>query len=487
LGVGQQPTDRLVRLDASTVLRRAASPVIALAARAIGSEIALHAERPGGDSVDREGSVSVVDIRGPLMQRGSDSLCMMGWADGYDLVAERVEAALSDRNSSAVVLRIDSPGGDIAGLEQCVERLVAARVASGKRVLAFADEMICSAAYWLAAALCDGGIYLPPAASVGSIGVIAMYTDDRGVEAKHGSVVTVIREPSGKAETHPLAPVEPLATERVTALVRESAERFYQAMASARGKTPQHFAGLNGADLLGQAAVAAGLANGIASWDQVLAMAQRPSPKATTMKKTNQTIGASTTKAQGEPVEPGPPVRLVTCPECGAEFPIANDGPPAEDKPPEDEQPPAAMVELLRLTGQASGPEALATVKAWQESHAKAIEDNAKLAAQVAEKETAERAGLVAELVTLGYETPPTAWEGDAEKRQPKEPWASMTMPALRAYVAVKRENPRAFAGAKPVPSGANGSLMEKAKARGIDPEKVAEVRARFRTVRGGN
>jgi hypothetical protein len=141
--------------------------------------------------------------------------------------------------------------------------------------------------------------------------------------------------------------------------------------------------------------------------------------------------------------------------------------------------------ELLSVTGKATIGEALAVVSAWRDSHRQAAEDNAKMAAELAAKAELRRVELLAESIGLGYESPATAW-ADPDGRTPKAEFLSMPLEALEARVAVQRENPRAFQSATAVRGSVSSSLLELARKRGADPERVAAVRAQFRTVRGG-
>src|SRR5574343_1257368 len=88
--------------------------VVALDPSAIGRHAGLRAESPGTESDALEGgllgapAIAIVDIRGPLSQRAERFLC--GESDGYDAIESRFAHALSV--ADAVLLRIDSPGGD---------------------------------------------------------------------------------------------------------------------------------------------------------------------------------------------------------------------------------------------------------------------------------------------------------------------------------------------------------------------------------------
>lgn len=215
------------------------------------------------------GSVAVVSVDGPLMQRG-------GWYwDGHDSVAEKVKAALAEPKASAVVLKLNSPGGIAAGCFEAVRSIQSAAQASGKKLVAYADEMACSAAYALACACST--IYLPPSGEVGSVGVLsAVVSMKRGLEAE-GIDVAVIRSGALKASGHPYDPLSDAAIAREQADVDALAQQFYALVASARGLTVTAVAALEGDTRMGAAAVAAGLADAVMTFDEAIrATSQMP-------------------------------------------------------------------------------------------------------------------------------------------------------------------------------------------------------------------
>ncbi|NUP08443.1 MAG: S49 family peptidase [Polyangiaceae bacterium] len=280
---------RHVLLDAASIARAGASDVLAIDRGAIGKTIALtaaephHLVGPGREPAEaadlaaiaaspdphrQQGVVAVVAVRGPLAQRALFDFC--GYVDGYDAVAARFEKALGDTSVDAVVIEIDSPGGDVAGLEQCVERMRTAAARSGKPVHAFINECACSAAYWIVAAVASE-ITIPPAGRAGSIGCIGGIVDQTEALKMQGLAVTLVRWPEGKAESHPAGPVQPLATERLTARVQAAGERFAAAMAKVRpGLTTAAIKDLNGDVLEGKDAVKAGLVDKVGDFEKAL-------------------------------------------------------------------------------------------------------------------------------------------------------------------------------------------------------------------------
>lgn len=271
---------RLAVIDAKGLARARASQVLAVDETIIGRSFALpDAAAPiarvdgAGKEVPaeqaKEGSaVAIVRVSGPLAQKAFADLC--GYVDGYDAISARFTRAVADPAVGAVVLVFDSPGGDVAGLEEAVARMTRARDEAKKPVFAFVDELAASAAYWLASSLANAGVYAPGAALIGSIGCIGALVDETKALEQEGLVITLIRDPDGKADGHPAGPVSELATERTTELVKSAANRFYAAVGAARRMTVATVRGLNAAVFEAPKALANGLIDGVESREDVL-------------------------------------------------------------------------------------------------------------------------------------------------------------------------------------------------------------------------
>jgi ClpP class serine protease len=405
----------------------------------------------------------LIAIEGPLEQRASEYLC--GFTDGYDALAERFVAALADPEVGAVVLQIDSPGGDLNGLEEGIRRMSEAKAAAGKPVLAYVDELAASAAYWLAASLADE-IVLPVAGSVGSIGVIAWYVDETAALEAEGIKLHVHREPAGKAAMHPGAPVVAEADAELQQLVSASAERFARAVADAR-KLPVHsILALNGGVAYGEEAVRAGLADRVGTLEDTISAALNAAQARTeSMTREAQEQEAAARLAQKLPQtnQDTSNAELMT---AAAEH-IAQQWP---------------LVELgqgvLELAG-GTPVEALAAAAAWKESHDRAEQEREQLAAERAAMEAVERLDLLTKLVAAGYETPATAWADPvgAPGKEPHPDHAALPIEALRRRVATMCAKPRTDTG--PAPKPAVGVTLTKAqiakcKEKGWDPDDFA-------------
>lgn len=269
-------------LDARTLLHHRAGQTMALASMAIGRTFSIESgphdivrhpmsgrrsDRTAGSTKKARSQIAVVDVIGPLSQR-ADYFC--GWIDGYDSIAERVTSALEDSEVGAVVLRVDSPGGDLSGLEECIRTIRAVRDAEQKPIGVYVDELACSAAYWLAAGVSDAGIFAPTSAEVGSIGCYTMFADMRGALEKEGNAVTLVRDPPGKDAGNPFDPVTDVALERERVRVTEAATRFYEAIGSLRGVDALLIRALDGATFGSAAALERKLIDEVLSIDDVI-------------------------------------------------------------------------------------------------------------------------------------------------------------------------------------------------------------------------
>lgn len=217
---------------------------------------------------DALGGVALVRIQGPLGQRGTLELCAV--VDGYDWVTARFAAALDA--ARAVVLVIDSPGGDGAGLGEAVRRMRAMADDAGKPVLAYVDELAASAAYWIAAGVADQ-VFVPETGRVGSIGAIAVHVDATAAAEQDGLKFTLVRDPSGKAAGSAYEKLGDTARARIERDVEDLSARFAAAIAERRGIAASKLRALDADVLQGAAAVKAGLADGVATLEQVISMA----------------------------------------------------------------------------------------------------------------------------------------------------------------------------------------------------------------------
>ena len=162
---------------------------------------------------------------------------------GGDLPAGRVggvstsallRAARDDDDVKAVVLRVDSPGGEVFASEQ-IRREVDALKAAGKPVVVSMGDLAASGGYWIS--MNADRIYADPSTITGSIGIFGMFPnftrtlDKIGV---HTDGVSTTRIAGAFDVTRPL---DPQVGRVVQAVIDKGYADFTGKVADARGKS----------------------------------------------------------------------------------------------------------------------------------------------------------------------------------------------------------------------------------------------------------
>jgi len=210
--------------------------------------------------------IAVIPVHGTLVRRAMGVDAASGLLS-YAEIEASLQAALADRSVHGILLDLDSPGGETGG---CFELARQVRAASRiKPVWALANDSAFSAAYAIGSAA--ERLYLSETGGVGSIGVIALHVDQSAKDAQDGYRYTAI---SAGARKNDFSPHDSLSLEATAALQAE-VDRLYglfvQQVAAHRGLSAAQVRGTEAALYFGAQAVEAGLADALASPQQVLA------------------------------------------------------------------------------------------------------------------------------------------------------------------------------------------------------------------------
>lgn len=123
--------------------------------------------------------VAIVSVLGPIFRR-ANLMSVISGATSIDLLARDLQEAYSSSDVKAVLLEVDSPGGQANGIGEMAGIL--ARMGKKKPTCAYIGGLGASAAYWLASACQE--IVISESALVGSIGVVAAYQRGSGDEVE---------------------------------------------------------------------------------------------------------------------------------------------------------------------------------------------------------------------------------------------------------------------------------------------------------------
>ena len=210
--------------------------------------------------------VAVVPIHGTLVRRTVGLEAESGLTS-YAALAAQLDAALSSPEVAAILLDIDSPGGESSGVFDLADRIRAATQV--KPVWAVANDMAFSAAYALASAASK--VFVSRTGGVGSIGVIAMHVDQSVKDAQDGVRYTAVFAGDRKNDLNPHQPISDQAHAQLQAEVNRIYSLFVETVARHRGLDPSAVRDTEAGLFFGQAAVGIGLADAIGTFDDALA------------------------------------------------------------------------------------------------------------------------------------------------------------------------------------------------------------------------
>ena len=214
--------------------------------------------------VEVNGNVAVIPIHGTLVHRclGLDALSGM---TSYQELTNEFNAAVEDRSVDAILLDIDSPGGEVNGLAEFAERIYKAR--GVKPIIALVNEQAFSAAYWIGSAA--EKLYVTRTASVGSIGVIATHVDQTKADEKAGLKYTHVIAGKKKANYSSHRPLSREAFEELQAEVDAFYGIFVSTVSRNRSISPDKVRGTEAGLFMGKSAVVAGLADEVISLSEL--------------------------------------------------------------------------------------------------------------------------------------------------------------------------------------------------------------------------
>jgi protease IV len=134
--------------------------------------------------------VLVIDVEGMIssIQPGS---VFSREGDVLSRVYARLQAATEDKLVRGIILRLDTPGGDVTSSDILYREVLKFREKTGIPVVALMMGVAASGGYYVASA-CDA-VIAHPSTLTGSIGVIALFPDVEGLLSKVGVKVQVIK------------------------------------------------------------------------------------------------------------------------------------------------------------------------------------------------------------------------------------------------------------------------------------------------------
>lgn len=164
------------------------------------------------------GAIAVLPLYGVIAPR-MDLMTQSSGGTSVETFTKSFRAAVADSTVGAIVIDVDSPGGAVNGVDELSTEIHKAR--GTKPVVAVANSLAASAAYWIASATDE--LVVTPSGEVGSIGVLAAHEDASAAYETAGVRMTLITAGKYKAEGNPYEPL----TEEARAAMQERVDEYY--------------------------------------------------------------------------------------------------------------------------------------------------------------------------------------------------------------------------------------------------------------------
>ena len=218
------------------------------------------------------GSVAILPLFGTIFPR-ANLFSETSGGTSAEVFGKRFDELVRDPSVGAIILDIDSPGGQSTGIQELSKKIYEAR--GSKPIIAMANYLAASAAYWIATAADE--IVVSPSGEVGSVGVYAVHEDDSQSLANDGIKMTFISEGKYKTEGNPYEPLSDEARAAIQQRVSEVYQNFTKDIARNRGVSQADAMNKfgEGRVISAKQAVSMGMADRIATMDETIQRVQR--------------------------------------------------------------------------------------------------------------------------------------------------------------------------------------------------------------------
>ncbi len=213
------------------------------------------------------GGVAMLPLIGVLSQR-QDMMTDTSGGTSVERFAKSFKTALDDERVGVIGMEVDTPGGPISLIPELSKMIFDAR--ERKPVVAIVNTMAASGGLWLATSASE--VSITPSGEMGSIGVVAMHTDESVAAEQAGRKTTLISAGEKKVDGNPFEPLSDTAREDIQAQVDIFHGMFISAVARNRGVSAADVRnGFGQGGMVGaEEAVKLGMADRVETMDQLL-------------------------------------------------------------------------------------------------------------------------------------------------------------------------------------------------------------------------
>jgi len=239
-----------------------------------------------------QNGVLTIPVHGVLMNKLS--IKFGSWATGYTYIERTFERGMDDPEVQAIFFDIDSPGGEVAGNFELVEKIASRR--GEKPMQAFANDHAYSAAYNIATA--SDSITLARSGGVGSVGVVTMHIDVSERMDKMGVKITFIYAGKHKVDGNPYQELPEAVKDRIQERIDRIYGEFVALVAENRGMDEQAVRDTEALTYDASNALDVGFADRVGSMQSAMAAYREAATEGTKMATTPKTPAAENESGQ---------------------------------------------------------------------------------------------------------------------------------------------------------------------------------------------
>jgi signal peptide peptidase SppA len=210
--------------------------------------------------------VLIIPVKGVLL--ADFSYAFFDYATGYDYIWQAFKRGMNDGGVNGIALDIDSPGGEVQGNFDLVDRMYAMIQKSDKPVRSFANEHAYSAAYSIASV--GDQIIVGRTGGVGSIGVVTSHVDYSKMLEDYGVKLTFIFAGAHKVDGNPYQALPDSVKARIQTRIDAIYAVFVATVARNRKMDEKAIRATEALTYSAEDAVAIGLADKVGPADEAL-------------------------------------------------------------------------------------------------------------------------------------------------------------------------------------------------------------------------
>ena len=173
--------------------------------------------------------VAIIPIQGVLTKAESWVSALSG-CSSYAQIGGYLQDAVNDAGVRAILLQVDSPGGETTGCLELSDYIYSIRGA--KPIYAVADDFAFSAAYALTSAA--DKIFVTRMGAVGSVGVVVLHAEDSKFNDEQGFKYTYVFKGDKKVDGNPHEPLSERAEKDIQSEIDRQYEQFVATVARNR-------------------------------------------------------------------------------------------------------------------------------------------------------------------------------------------------------------------------------------------------------------